>query len=185
MSELPENAAPVLTGIARAAIGERLGIEVSRPEGAPWLSEPGASFVTLTIDGRLRGCIGSLEAYRGLGKDVADNAVSAGFRDPRFPPLEQEDFQKVHIEVSVLSAPTEMSFTSEEDALSQLRPGIDGLILTSEGHRATFLPQVWEDLEHPIEFLNHLKRKAGLRFNHWSPDVRLWRYTVTAFHEDD
>jgi AmmeMemoRadiSam system protein A len=191
MTEFPEDAGPILTGLARASIAKRLGItdETQQPADREWLWQDGASFITLkSVQNpgdlpRLRGCIGSLEARRPLIEDVTENAQAAAFRDPRFMPVEEPEFPGLQIEVSVLSRPEELSFRSEDDALGQLRPGVDGVILSASGHRATFLPQVWEDLEHPVEFIDHLKRKAGLRFNYWGDDVRLWRYTVTAFNE--
>ena len=201
MPELPAGAGPVLCGIARAAIAAHLpgkkagfsGVDGARsPESAgsydrdgqnphSWLDTPGASFVTLTRDGALRGCIGSLTAYRSLGEDVAANAVNAAFRDPRFPPLSAEELADTHIEVSVLSDPEPYAFTDRADALSRLRPGIDGLTLEYGSHRGTFLPQVWESLREPDDFLNHLVRKAGLPAGWWDDGVRLSRYTVTAF----
>jgi len=141
--------------------------------------------VTLTLGGELRGCIGSLEAYQPLADDVTSNARSAAFRDPRFPPLTAAEFRRVHIEVSVLSAPQPMAVTSEADALAQLRPGVDGVILAAAGRRATFLPQVWEQLPEPATFLAHLKRKAGLPAGYWGDDVQVWRYGVTAFEEPE
>jgi AmmeMemoRadiSam system protein A len=181
---LPPDAGTVLTGLARRSIGRRLGLEgAAAGPNAPWLEADGAAFVTLTLGGELRGCIGSLEAYQPLGDDVAQNAQSAAFRDPRFPPLSAAEFGRVRIEVSVLSAPEPLAFTSEADALGQLRPGIDGVILVASGRRATFLPQVWEQLPEPATFVAHLKRKAGLPAGYWGDDVQVWRYGVTAFEE--
>ena len=237
----PDDAAAVLTGLARAAIAAKLGVAGPKDAGATraaqattgepgsevrsprpdvggetdsrdgesragraitsdvdgasrlatgrdgaslaWLDVPGASFVTLTIDGDLRGCIGSLEAWRPLRDDVKSNAVSAAFRDPRFRPLSQAEFAQTAIEVSVLAKPEPMAFDSRDDLERQLRPGVDGLILSARGHRGTFLPQVWEQLPRPAEFVDHLLRKAGLPASYWGPDVAVSRYTVTAFHE--
>lgn len=184
MTDFPPEAGEVLTTLARRAISEHLGHEVPEvPEGIDWLQAPAASFVTLTEKGRLRGCIGSLEARRPLAEDVRSNAVAAAFRDPRFMPLDADQLAGVRVEVSVLGEPVELSVTDEQDAAEQLRPGVDGVILQVGDKRATFLPQVWSQISHPVEFLDHLKRKAGVRFNYWGPDVRLWRYQVTAFHE--
>lgn len=149
----------------------------------PELSEKRASFVTLTIDGNLRGCIGMLEACRPLAEDVADNACAAAFNDPRFNPLTPEEFEQVEIHISVLSAPEEILFVSEADLLSQLRPGVDGLILQEGGRRGTFLPCVWEDLPTPDVFLMHLKMKAGLPGSYWSETLRVFRYTADYFPE--
>ena len=178
-----DDAASVLTGLARAAIAGKLGLPGPEVAQSSWLDEPGASFVTLTIDGGLRGCIGSLTAWRHLGADVRANAVSAAFHDPRFQPLSKPEFAKVAIEVSVLTQAEPMAFTSRDDLLRQLRPGVDGLILSALGRRGTFLPQVWEELPTPASFVDHLLRKAGLPSSYWGPDVRVERYTVTAFHE--
>lgn len=176
----------VLLEAARAAIGSELGgPDAGAPQGGvpEWAARDGASFVTLTIDGRLRGCIGSLEAWRPLLEDVRANALSAAFRDPRFPPLTRGEFHRVHVEVSVLTPPEPLDFRSEADLLSQLVPHEDGLVLTASGHRGTFLPQVWEQLPEPADFLRQLKRKAGLPVDHWGPDVRVSRYRVTRFDE--
>lgn len=201
MPELPQGAGPVLCGIARAAIAARLhatnagfsGVDSPHtPESAgsydrdgqnPWLGAPGASFVTLTQAGDLRGCIGSLTAYRALGEDVAANAANAAFRDPRFPPLSAQELPRTHIEVSVLSPPEPYAFTDRADALSRLRPGIDGVTLEYGNHRGTFLPQVWDSVPEPDDFMNHLVRKAGLPAGWWDDSLRLSRYTVTAFEE--
>jgi AmmeMemoRadiSam system protein A len=153
-------------------------------EAPQFLRAPGASFVTLTINGALRGCIGTLEARQPLFDDIRSNAIAAAFHDPRFPPLTTPEYAAVAVEVSILSAPEPLVFESEADALAQLRPGIDGVIFSTPGHRATYLPQVWDDLPDKANFLNSLKRKAGLPATYWGSDVRLHRYTVTAFPED-
>lgn len=174
----------LLTAMARAAIARELG-EASLPLPHPdWLDAPGAVFVTLTQDGRLRGCIGSLEAHRRLADDIGANACAAAFRDPRFPPLGREELARTRVEVSVLSPAQPIRFRDEDDALRQLRPGVDGVILVSGRHRATFLPQVWEQLPEPRQFIAHLKLKAGLAGDFWSPEVHLSRYTVEKFKED-
>ncbi|HFD80847.1 MAG TPA: AmmeMemoRadiSam system protein A [Gammaproteobacteria bacterium] len=185
----PESQRRVLLQTARESI--RHGIETGRPltvdpqsyEAA--LAEPGASFVTLHEHGQLRGCIGSLEAHRPLITDVAENAFAAAFRDPRFPPLAKQELDQIEIDVSVLSPPEEMSFDSEQDLLAQIRPGEDGLILQDGYHRGTFLPAVWESLPERRQFLQQLKLKAGLPPDHWSNQVRVWRYTTESFGEKD
>lgn len=174
-----------LTGIARASIGEAIGRGAAALPGEHWLREQRASFVTLTVGERLRGCIGSLEAHRPLGEDVAANARAAALRDPRFPPLTAAEFDRVRVEVSVLSAPALLPFGDHGELVAQLRPGVDGLILACEGRRGTFLPQVWEQLPDPETFLAHLKQKAGL-----APDTRttrctVWRYEVLKWREAD
>lgn len=183
MNHLPDDAGPVLTSLARHSIAKRLGQTSPEPPIADWLAAPGASFVTLTKLGQLRGCIGSLVAWRALGDDVVGNAVAAAFDDPRFMPLGVDELANISIEVSVLSQPLPMTFTSRADALAQLRPGLDGVILTEGRRRATFLPQVWDELPQPAIFVEHLLRKAGLPPNHWSDTVELSRYSVDAFAE--
>lgn len=168
----------ILQAIARAAIDQALGGRIVTDESAPWLAEPGASFVTLTLDGRLRGCIGTLEAHQRLLLDVKQNACGAAFRDPRFPALSHRELADTDIHVSVLTPLQTLSFTDEADALARLQPGVDGLVLEYGRHRATFLPQVWEQLPEPRHFLSQLKRKAGLPDDFWAEDVRLLRYEV-------
>ncbi|MDF1734753.1 MAG: AmmeMemoRadiSam system protein B [Minwuia sp.] len=140
-----------------------------------------ASFVTIERKGRLRGCIGSLQAHRPLAADVAWNAVSAGFEDPRFQALTVPEFRDAELEISVLSTPAPFAFADEDDLKARLRPGRDGLILQSAGKRGTFLPKVWEGLPTAEAFLNGLKVKAGLPRDHWADDVKIWRYTTESF----
>lgn len=137
-----------------------------------------ASFVTLTIRQQLRGCIGTLEAQCPLVEDVVENAFAAAFRDPRFSLLQADEYPQLHYHISVLKPPSPMQFSSEADLISQLRPGIDGLILEDLGRRGTFLPSVWESLPKPADFMHHLKLKAGFTPSHWSPSLRVQRYTV-------
>ncbi|HEX9627624.1 MAG TPA: AmmeMemoRadiSam system protein A [Acidiferrobacterales bacterium] len=175
----------ILLRLARAAIGAALERPRLGVDNAPWLREPGASFVTLMRHGELRGCIGSLEPYRPLREDVEDNARMAAFRDPRFPALTSRDYASIEVEVAVLSALTPVDLNDEDDALAQLRPGIDGIVFQYRHHRSTFLPQVWEHLPEPREFLAHLKKKAGLPADFWDPLVSLSRYTVYKWRERD
>jgi len=147
------------------------------------LQAPGACFVTLTEHGHLRGCIGSLQAWRPLLDDVRENAVAAAVRDSRFAPLSAAELPAVRIEVSLLGPSTPMRFRNETDALAQLRPGQDGVILDCDGRCATFLPQVWDELPCPAEFLAQLKRKAGLPAAYWSEHMRLSRYAVQKWKE--
>jgi len=179
----------VLLAIARDSIehglheGEPLRLH---PEDFdPLLAAPGAAFVTLQRGGSLRGCIGSLEAYRPLVTDVAENAFAAAFRDPRFPPLSPAELDDLDIQVSVLSPPEPLEFDSEADLLAKIRPGTDGLIIEDLGHRGTFLPSVWESLPEPELFWRHLKQKAGLPPDHWSPTLRVYRYTTESFSKKD
>jgi len=172
-----------LLKLARAEIASRLGQEAASPAHAGWLAELGASFVTLTCKGELRGCIGTLEAHRPLGLDVRENAVAAAFRDPRFMPLSRAEFDDIRVEVSLLSPTAALVVASEEHALASLRPGVDGVVFEYRHFRSTFLPQVWEQLPDPARFLAHLKRKAGLPMDFWAEGVRLSRYTVSKWKE--
>ncbi len=172
-----------LLRLARAEIGKHFGRAISSAPEESWLTQPGATFVTLTYQGELRGCIGSLEAHRPLGIDVRANAVAAAFRDPRFTPLSHAEFESIRVEVSLLTPAEPMAVQSEEEALQSLRPGIDGVIFEYDRYRSTFLPQVWEQLSEPSEFLAHLKRKAGLPMHFWAEGVRLSRYGVTKWKE--
>lgn len=173
-----------LLRLARSAIAARFGQVIAASTASdPALTAPGATFVTLTQQGRLRGCIGSLEAWRPLAEDVRENACAAAFRDPRFPPLAADELAQTRVEVSLLSPAAPLRFSSEADALARLQPGVDGVILECAGRRATFLPQVWEQLPEPRTFMAHLKQKAGLPANYWGPDVRLERYTVHKWKE--
>jgi AmmeMemoRadiSam system protein B/AmmeMemoRadiSam system protein A len=174
---------PALLVRARNAIAAELKQEVRPEPDHAGLVQPGATFVTLTKNGTLRGCIGSLQAHRPLDQDVRTNAVAAAFRDPRFPPLTVADLPHTRVEVSLLTAPEPMSFTDEADALRQLRPHIDGVIFAAAGRRSTFLPQVWEQLPDPRQFMAHLKQKAGLPADYWSPEVELQRYEVRKWKE--
>lgn len=176
---------PTLLAHARSAIAQRLGLPSVPVQQAPFLSDPGATFVTLKVEGELRGCVGSLQPRRPLGEDVRANAEAAAFDDPRFPPLNRDEFDALEVEVSLLSASAPISVASEGELHSQLRPGIDGVTLQWGARRATFLPQVWESLPDPREFLGHLKRKAGLPLDFWSDELAISRYTVQKFTEGE
>jgi AmmeMemoRadiSam system protein A len=173
----------LLLRLARLAIAEVLGAAADAAADEPWLRRSGASFVTLRRDGRLRGCIGTVRAFRPLGDDVRGNAVAAALRDPRFPPLSGGELPSTAIEVSLLSALAPVAAASEEEAVARLRPRIDGVLLEAELWRATFLPQVWEELPEPRSFLRQLRRKAGLPGDAWPKGTRLWRFTVRKIAE--
>ena len=206
----PADAGLVLLPLARGAIAARLdptgptgpaapdAARQADPEAAAhstaetaahaaWLDAPGASFVTLTSGrapgGALRGCIGSLGARRPLREDVEANAVAAALHDPRFAPLTARELDDTVVEVSVLSAPAALPAADEAELLARLRPGVDGVVLSACGRRATFLPQVWEQLPDPADFLARLRRKAGLPADYWGRDVVVETYTVTAWQE--
>jgi AmmeMemoRadiSam system protein A len=180
---LPENAGSILLPLARAAIAAQMGTTIAASDDAGWLRTNGAAFVTLMHAGRLRGCIGTLEAHRALGEDVKANAIAAAFRDPRFKPLDECEFDYLSVEVSVLSVIETIVFRDEDDALAQLHPEIDGVIFEYGHHRSTFLPQVWEDFRDSRVFLGNLKYKAGLPPDFWDSTVRLSRYRVSKWSE--
>lgn len=148
------------------------------------LREQGASFVTLTIRGQLRGCIGALEAFQPLADDVREHAVAAALEDPRFPRVREDELSRIQVEVSRLTRPVPLQYRDADDLVSKLRPHVDGVILRDGFRRATFLPQVWEKIPDPSEFLGNLCYKMGA-------DDDLWRrkhldvlvYQVEEFHE--
>ena len=174
---------PTLLNLARNAIATRLGQTAAPAVNGPELHKNAATFVTLTQNGRLRGCVGSLQAYRPLLDDIRENACNAAFRDPRFKPLSADELANTRVEVSLLTPAEPMQFSNEADALGQLRPNIDGIIFSAGQHRATFLPQVWEQLPKAADFMAHLKQKAGLPADYWGSDVKLERYSVTKWKE--
>jgi AmmeMemoRadiSam system protein A len=171
--------------IARSAIAEKLGVGTLDPMSHARLEQPSATFVTLRVVGELRGCVGSLHAVRTLREDVRTNAVAAAFRDPRFAPLAASELARTSLEISLLSADERIEVTSEEELLTRLRPGIDGVILEYGRHRATLLPQVWESLNDPRDFLTALKLKAGLPEGFWSDGITVSRYEVTTWKEHE
>jgi AmmeMemoRadiSam system protein A len=179
----------LLLALARQSIAEGMSL------GTPLQLESGAystqlqrccgNFVTLKLSGALRGCIGSLEADKPLVQGIADNAFNAAFRDPRFDALSLSELESVALEISLLSTPEAMIFTSEREALSQLHAGIDGLILSVGSRRATFLPSVWRQLPDASLLLNELKLKAGLPQDYWSDQLRLQRYRSHSFSDTE
>ena len=150
----------------------------------PTLRANGASFVTLTERGNLRGCIGALEAYQSLAEDVREHAVAAALNDYRFPPVQTGELGRIHIEVSRLTAPVPLEYSSPEDLLARLRPHVDGVVLKDGSRRATFLPQVWEQIEDPEEFLAHLCAKMGAPHDQWRrKHLEVLIYQVEEFQE--
>jgi AmmeMemoRadiSam system protein A len=159
-------------GLERASQGET---------DHPLLDDLVATFVTLRIADALRGCIGTLQPHRTLDEDVRANAWAAAFRDPRFAPLQSHEFDCTTIEVALLQPPQALEAASESAAAAALRPHVDGLIVSWRSQRATFLPQVWDTLPDPLDFLRQLKRKAGLPHDFWAAELRLQTYSVTKF----
>jgi AmmeMemoRadiSam system protein A len=176
-----------LLELARKSLAHRLaGAEEPRCPEDQALHVKAATFVTLKIEGRLRGCIGTLEAVGPLWEGVRDNAVNAAFHDSRFSPLQPEELQQVHLDVSVLTEPEVLHYDDAEDLLGKLRPNIDGVILSDGRRRATFLPQVWQQLPDPSRFLDQLCTKAGLSPSAWREkmlDIRI--YQVQSFAEEN
>lgn len=174
-----------LLTIARSAIAERLGLGRFDEGKHAALQQHSATFVTLKKTGQLRGCIGSLRAVRPLAVDVRENAIAAAFHDPRFSPLAAAEFRATSVEVSLLSAAEPLEVSSEQELLTRLRPGLDGVILEYGRHRATFLPQVWEALADPREFMAALKQKAGLPDGFWHARISVSRYAVIKWVDLD
>jgi uncharacterized protein len=181
----PPEAARTLLPIARASIARNLGKSHVADESALWLRAHGASFITLNLNQTLRGCIGSLRAYRPLLDDVKVNAAAAAFRDPRFKPLTIEEYDDVEVEISLLSSLCEMTFDNEQSALAQLSPHVHGVILEYGHHRSTYLPQVWESFSDPTMFMATLKQKAGLPPDFWESGIKILTYTVAKFKESE
>jgi AmmeMemoRadiSam system protein A len=150
----------------------------------PRLRQPGVTFVTLTIDGKLRGCVGALEAYQPLVEDVREHALAAALEDFRFPPVRPDELQSILIEISRLTVPQPLDYDDPDDLLNKLHPGIDGVVLRDGLHRATFLPQVWQKLPSPVTFLEHLCQKMGVPTDHWRKQkMEVLIYQVEEFHE--
>jgi len=186
--KLSEEQGKYLLGVARRTIENEI-LDRQQPRESdddlpPILLEERGTFVTLTIGGGLRGCIGHIIAQESLVEGIRVNAINAAFRDPRFRPLSKEEWKRVHIEISVLTDPKPLSYSDADDLLRKLRPGIDGVIIKKGYHQSTFLPQVWEQLPRKEEFLNHLCLKAGLGGDAWKKgDLQVSTYQVQAFEE--
>ncbi|MDT8372278.1 MAG: AmmeMemoRadiSam system protein A [Gammaproteobacteria bacterium] len=175
----------LLKAIARASI--EYGLENNQPlivdltTIPQQLKQVRASFVTLEKDHHLRGCIGTLEAYRPLAQDIADNSFAAAFTDHRFPPVIAKELDNISIHISILNPTEPIICHTESELKQQLRPNIDGLIIDDGFHKATFLPSVWESLPNTTDFIDQLKIKAGLPADYWSHDIKAFRYTTESF----
>ena len=148
------------------------------------LTEKRGTFVTLTIDGELRGCIGNIEPVLPVYAGVMENAINAAFRDPRFNQLEQDEYEKIDIEISILTKPKNLEYKGADDLIKKLKPDKDGVIISKNGYSATFLPQVWEQIKSSEDFLSHLCIKCGLLANEWKKgDLKVQTYEVESFDE--
>lgn len=177
-----------LVSLARKTIALHLTnntvLDIGQAEWSPALKKTCAAFVTLTKNGQLRGCIGHIIPQEPLAECVRDNALAAAFSDPRFPPVRASELADLSIEVSVLTPPKELTYSNGQDLVAKLTPGVDGVILKKDYRQATFLPQVWEQLPEPSQFLSHLCAKAGLDPNAWRDGtLAVYTYRVQAFHE--
>lgn len=152
----------------------------------PALGQPGVTFVTLTIAGELRGCVGALEAYQPLAEDVREHAIAAATQDYRFPPVTAQEVHHLSIEISRLTEPELLEYEHAEELLVRLRPGVDGVILRDGPRRATFLPQVWEKIPDPARFISLLCQKMGVADDLWRvKKIKVYTYQVEEFHEDN
>jgi len=150
------------------------------------LREFGATFVTLTKRGQLRGCIGTLSSYQPIVQDVCEHAKAAAFHDHRFSPVLEGEMDDIVVEVSYLTDPLPLAYTDAEDLKQKLRPGVDGVILSEGHHRATFLPQVWEQLPDVEEFLSHLCHKMGVQGGRWkAATLTVETYQAVHFSEGE
>ncbi len=181
----------LLVRLARKTISKELGEsvedsslddEIAKEE---ILNKKAGVFVTLLKNGELRGCIGTIMPEKSIIEGVKENAINAAFNDPRFPPLSKKELKDIKIEVSVLTPPKKLDYQGPEDLLKKIRPNVDGLIIQKGFSKATFLPQVWEKLPNPEDFLTHLCFKAGLPGNIWKIEpLEVYTYEVVAFEED-
>lgn len=186
--KLTEDEKRFLLKIARAAIEARVcgapEVTLERESLSETLLGPGAAFVTITLEGELRGCVGALEAYQPLVDDVIEHGVAAATQDPRFPPLRPDEAARMRIEISRLTQPEDLAYDTPEDLVRRLRPQIDGVTIFDGWRRATFLPQVWEKLPRAEEFLDHLCYKMGAAPGLWrGRKLRVQVYQVEEFHE--
>lgn len=191
VDHMPEENGKALLELARKAIAERLGVSY---EPSPDLDEKltdeifdtrRGTFVTLKINNQLRGCIGSLTPDHTIRKGVADNALNAAFKDPRFPPLTRDEFDSIQMEISLLTEPVLLDYKDPADLLAKLTPGEDGVIIRKGVHSSTFLPQVWEQLPEKAAFLGNLCMKAGLPADEWKKgDLQVYTYRVRYFEEN-
>jgi AmmeMemoRadiSam system protein A len=186
--KLTEEEGRFLLSVARKTIEERLSDRKGDAQSGEGVSqrfqERRGTFVTLTMEGALRGCIGHIIPQESVMEGIRENAINAAFRDPRFRPLSKKEWEKVKVEISILTDPKPLAYADADDLLKKLRPGTDGVIIKKGFHQATFLPQVWDQLPDKKEFLTHLCLKAGLNGEAWKKErLDVSTYQVQAFHE--
>ena len=181
----------ILLKLARQTIAHGLNLDSNESDDQKIdfsdkvFTEHRGTFVTLTMDNQLRGCIGNLSSDKSIIEGVKDNAINAAFHDPRFPPLSKSELNNITIEISLLSEPEKLNYEDEIDLLEKLRPGIDGVIIRKGQYSSTFLPQVWDQLPDKQSFLNHLCQKAGLSPDEWRrPGLEVMVYQVQYFEEE-
>lgn len=189
-ADLPKELTGYLLRLARSSIEQRLGVDREVTGADPGysgkLAEPAATFVTLKIGGKLRGCIGNLEPRESLAQSIKSNAISGAFHDRRFSPLTAKELGRVRLDISVLSSPVPLDYKDGKELAEKLTPGVDGVVLRHGGKGATFLPQVWEQLPTVEIFMSQLCKKAGLDGDCWlvdKPDILI--YQVQSFSEVD
>jgi AmmeMemoRadiSam system protein A len=186
--QLTQEQRQTLLTAARKALEQAVCGELLTPPALesvdPKLRELGATFVTLTRKGELRGCIGSLEAFQPLIEDACEHAIAAALQDYRFPPVQPEELAEIEIEISRLTAPTPLEYETPEELVNNLRPNLDGVVLRDGFRRSTFLPQVWEKVPEPALFLDLLCQKMGAPMNLWQrKKLEVFVYQVEEFHE--
>ena len=179
---------PILLRIAKSSILSKFSDEIDIDKNKllvekPFLNTLGAAFVTLHYDNQLRGCIGSIIAHTNLLEDIIRNASSAAFHDPRFNSLTKDEFSHLTLEVSVLSEPKLLEYRDLDELSEKIRPNIDGLILKHGAYQGTFLPQVWEQLPSPKNFLEHLSMKAGSNPSIYNSHPEIYIYQVEAIEK--
>jgi len=187
-AKLTDQEGKYLLDVARRTIQEELFEDKAAARGdeqaSPKFSERRGTFVTLTINGNLRGCIGHIIPQETLLQGIKENAINAAFKDPRFNPLSQKEWKDVKVEISILTDPRPLEYSDGDDLLKKIRPNIDGVIIKKGYYQATFLPQVWEQLPDKKEFFTHLCLKAGMDGNEWKKGrLEVYTYQVQAFEE--
>jgi AmmeMemoRadiSam system protein A len=186
--KLNDDEGKYLLGLARKTIEQELSGRKTSDQGevlaSPRFAERRGTFVTLTINKNLRGCIGHIIPQESLLDGIRENSINAAFKDPRFNPLSLKEWPSVKIEISILTDPAPLAYSDADDLLKKIRPDIDGVIIKKGFYQSTFLPQVWEQLPDKKEFFTHLCLKAGMDGNEWRKgNLEVYTYQVQAFEE--